>query len=121
MFYGASPSTFQKAKMLRANMTSQEKLLWEELKGNKVDGLRFKSQHPIDTFIADFYCHKLHLVIEIDGDSHNSNDQKEYDEGRTYDMEKHGIRTLRFTNQEIENDVPSVIRSIKKFAEGMLK
>ncbi|GAB4246991.1 MAG: hypothetical protein Tsb0034_26070 [Ekhidna sp.] len=70
MFYGATPSIFEKAKMLRQNMTRQELILWKELSANKLLGLRFKAQHPIGNFIADFYCHKLKLVIEIDGDSH---------------------------------------------------
>jgi very-short-patch-repair endonuclease len=74
MFYGATPEIFRKAKNLRNNLTFHEKKLWEELRGNKLHGLRFKSQHPIDQFIVDFYCHKLKLVIEIDGNSHLSHD-----------------------------------------------
>ncbi len=71
MFYGATPPIFEKAKILRNNMTRHEKLLWDELRNNRIFGLRFKAQHPIDTFIADFYCHKLKLVIEMDGQYHN--------------------------------------------------
>ncbi|MEM9897132.1 MAG: DUF559 domain-containing protein, partial [Bacteroidota bacterium] len=56
MFYGASPLIFERAKELRQNMTYHEKLLLEELRANKIYGFRFKAQHPISTFIVDFYC-----------------------------------------------------------------
>ncbi len=80
MFYGAGPEIFAKAKILRQKMTTAEKLLWQRLKENQL-GYRFKPQHPIDIFIADFYCHALKLVIEVDGQIHDH--QKDYDEGRT--------------------------------------
>lgn len=79
MFYGAKPHIFEKAKELRNNMTEAEKLLWGKLQKNKIMGLRFKAQHPIDIFIADFYCHKLKLVIEVDGGIHNLPENKEYE------------------------------------------
>lgn len=69
MFYGASSALFAKAKQLRENMTPSELLLWQELKENKL-GVRFKPQHPLKYFIADFYCHQLKLVIEVDGEIH---------------------------------------------------
>lgn len=114
MFYGASPAIFEKAKMLRLNMTRHEKLLWEELRLNKIIGLRFKSQHPIDTFIVDFYCHKLMLVIEVDGESHNSEDQKKYDQNRTMMMKELGITILRFRNEQVENRLQEVVEVIKE-------
>ncbi|MEM9859913.1 MAG: endonuclease domain-containing protein, partial [Bacteroidota bacterium] len=120
MFYGASPVIFEKAKILRLGMTKHEKMLWEELKSNKISGLRFKAQHPIDTLIADFYCHKIKLVIEIDGDSHNSLEQMSYDENRAYMMNEFGIRVIRFSNNEIENNISLVLRSIKKSCHDLL-
>jgi very-short-patch-repair endonuclease len=120
MFYGASPSIFEKAKMLRLNMTLHEKLLWEELRGNKVMGLRFKAQHPIDTFIADFYCHSIKLALEIDGESHNSEDQIEYDKNRNVIMNNLGITVLRFKNTQIENDINRVINTIQKECNDLL-
>jgi very-short-patch-repair endonuclease len=57
MYYGAKPETFASAKILRNNMTSYEKILWERLKHRQVFGLKFRRQHPINFFIADFYCH----------------------------------------------------------------
>ena len=111
MFYNASPAIFEKAKELRANMTEAEKALWARLK-NKQLGVRFKSQHPIDIFIADFYCHQAKLVVEVDGEIHQQ--QKQYDEGRTADLERFGIRVLRFTNKEVLNQLDAVVNQIKQ-------
>ncbi len=83
MFYNAKPHIFEKAKMLRKYMTNSELILWERLKGKQLLGFRFRPQHPIDIFIADFYCHPLKLVIEVDGGIHKTADQREYDIGRT--------------------------------------
>ncbi len=99
------------ARILRKNMTIPEKLLWEKLKGKQLCGLRFRRQHPIDMFIADFYCHKVRLVIEIDGDIHNQ--REEYDDGRSAEMEKFDIKTIRFKNNEVENDIEKVVTDIK--------
>ena len=100
MFYNAKADLFAKADLLRKNLTQAESLLWKRLRNNQL-GVRFKSQHPIDIFIADFYCHKLKLVIEIDGGMHLA--QKEHDDGRTSEMEYMGIKVIRFTNEEVEN------------------
>ncbi len=114
MFYDAKPHIFEKAKMLRENMTEAEQKLWEHLKGKKMMGLRFRPQHPIDIFIADFYCHPLKLVIEIDGGIHKSQDQKEYDIGREAELERWGINVIRFTNEEIENSIEHVKNEIEQ-------
>ncbi len=112
MFFGAKRDIFQKAEQLRLNLTNAEKILWEHINKNQL-GCRFKSQHPIDIFIVDFYCHKYGLVIEIDGEIHFS--RKEYDTGRTVEIEKYGLKVIRFTNMEIINDIENVISKIKEF------
>jgi len=112
MFYEASRNTFEKARLLRKNMTIAEKLLWSELKNRKHFKARFKRQHPIDIFIVDFYCHELKLVIEIDGEIHLEEDINEYDTGRTADLEKLGIKILRFTNNQIFSDLENVVQEI---------
>lgn len=114
MFYGAKPHIFEKAKFLRKNMTDSELKLWEVLKGKRILGLRFRSQHPIDIFIADFYCHPVKLVVEVDGGIHKSSDQKEYDNGRTAELNDWGIVVVRFTNEEIENNIKYVINEIER-------
>ena len=114
MFYGAKAHIFDKAKALREKMTSAELLLWEQLKGKKILGLRFRAQHPIDIFIADFYCHPLKLIIEIDGGIHKNKDQKEHDIGRTTELNEWGIKVVRFTNEEVVQDIEKVIQEIKQ-------
>jgi very-short-patch-repair endonuclease len=96
MYFKAKPETIQAARLLRENMTYFEKLLWERLKGKQIDGHRFRRQHPIDFFIVDFYCHDARLVVEIDGEIHSQ--QEEYDDGRSAEKEKYGIKVIRFTN-----------------------
>ena len=113
MFYGAAPSVFEFAKGLRENMTEAEKKLWTRLR-NKQSGQRFKPQHPISGFVADFYCHKAKLVIEVDGEIHLGREEKQYDENREAVLKKFGIKVIRFTNDEVMNRIENVIVEIKK-------
>jgi len=110
MFYNAKPTIFERAKLLRANMTDAELKLWSYLRNNKL-GVRFKAQHPIDLFIADFYCHQVKLVVEVDGSIHNL--QTDYDEGRTEEIERFGIVVIRFTNDEVIHHIDKVLISIQ--------
>lgn len=114
MFFGAKPAIFEKAKWLRENMTDTEKILWNELKGNKILKLRFKPQHPIDVFIADFYCHKLKLVIEVDGGVHQEKSQQEYDIGRAVELAGLGIKVIRFQNEEVQSSLSDVVKRLKE-------
>ena len=114
MFYGASPSTFDKARLLRNNMTEAEKIVWEKLKNRKVFKAWFRWQHPIGSFIVDFYCHEYKLAIEIDGEIHLKTEVNEYDDGRSHDIEKLGIKILRFTNSEVFNNLKKIIVKILK-------
>ena len=112
MFYEAKKETFLKALELRQNMTETEKILWSKLNKNQL-GVRFKAQHPIDIFIVDFYCHSCRLVIEIDGEIHQF--QKEYDDGRTIELQNLGLTVIRFTNKEILYNIDQVIEKIKTY------
>ncbi len=113
MFYGATPEIFENAKILRNNQTSAEKKLWEYLKNNQL-GNRFRRQHPISSYIVDFYCHEVKLVIEVDGEYHNETDQTEQDKFRTEEIECFGIKVIRFTNYQVFNDIGFVICEIRK-------
>lgn len=94
-----NPDLVAKAKALRGNMTPAEKKLWYQyLKNFKFRVLR---QRPIDHFIVDFYCPILKLVIEIDGDSHFTDEGQDYDKERTQRLEGYGLKVLRFTNQQV--------------------
>jgi very-short-patch-repair endonuclease len=112
MFFGASRKIFEKASELRRNMTEAEKILWIELKNRKIFKARFRRQHPIDIFIADFYCHKHKLVVEVDGEIHSEEEIQEYDDGRVHDIEKLGIKILRFSNNEVMTDIQNVKQHI---------
>ena len=80
MFYGATPSLFSKATMLRNNMTKEEKLIWNQLKKKELFfNKKWRRQHPIHIYVADFYCHALKLVIEIDGKDHNYKRESDLD------------------------------------------
>ncbi len=113
MFYEAPASIFENAKKLRSNKTNAEQKLWLELSGKRIKGFRFRCQHPISEFIVDFYCHRAKLVIEIDGDIHNSSEQADYDSGRTYELEKFDLCIIRFTNQQVQNNINEVIHVIE--------
>jgi very-short-patch-repair endonuclease len=112
MFFGASPKIFEFAKQLRKNETIAEKLLWERLNKNQVLRLRFRRQHPLKYFIADFYCHKVKLVIELDGGIHNAPKQFEYDQNRDYEMNELGLTILRFKNEEVLENIEIVVAKI---------
>ncbi|MBP9888590.1 MAG: endonuclease domain-containing protein [Leptospiraceae bacterium] len=104
----------EKARKLRRNMTLAEKKIWYELLAkDKLNGLRFLRQKPIDEYIADFYCHKLKLVIEIDGESHLAEGAREYDEHRTKVLNAYGIEVIRYTNEEILNHIGVVESDLK--------
>ena len=94
-------------------------MLWERVKQKQICGLRFRRQHPIDFFIADFYCHEAKLVIELDGEIHNQ--QREYDDVRSAEMERFFIKVIRFTNSEIENNIEEVIKKIENEINGRIE
>lgn len=91
----------ERAKELRREMTPAEKLLWQEVRANKL-GVRFRRQQVIQGFIVDFYCHQAGLVIEVDGDVHDL--QKEEDERREKVLSEMGLRIVRFQNDEVVRD-----------------
>jgi very-short-patch-repair endonuclease len=114
MFFGAKAEVFNLALRMRKNPTEAEKAMWEILRKFRKSGYPFRRQHPIEFYIADFYCHKLRLVIEVDGEIHSERDIQIHDEGRTGEMERFGIRVIRFTNDQILNNSASVLEQIRK-------
>ncbi|HEY9804881.1 MAG TPA: endonuclease domain-containing protein [Leptolyngbyaceae cyanobacterium] len=107
-----NPHLVARAKELRKNMTPAEKKLWcGYLKNFKFRVLR---QRPINHFIVDFYCSTLQLVIEIDGDSHFTDEGQEYDIERTHILEGYGLKIIRFTNSQVLNEFDSVCEEIQR-------
>lgn len=113
MFYKASPLLFARAKELRQELTDAELLLWSYLR-TKPFGFKFRRQHPIGRYVADFFCHPLKLVIEADGSIHQKPEVKEADRRREKDLNDEGLRVIRFTNEEIFYDFNTVIEQITK-------
>ena len=111
MFYKADPLIFFKARELRNKLTPAEQIFWLRLK-EKFPRYKFRRQHPISIYIADFYCHKLKLVIEIDGSVHDSEVAKQNDEKRQNDLESLGLTVIRFTNDQVKNEIELVIKKI---------
>ncbi len=110
---GATGEVFNFARKLRKEQTEAERFLWVRLRGRKLKGFKFRRQHPIKNWIADFYCHEAKLVIEVDGGVHNDEVQKQSDEGRTYELEGLGLKVIRFTNEEVTLKINKVLRKIK--------
>jgi very-short-patch-repair endonuclease len=119
MYFGAKPDVVELAKSLRNGMTNNESLLWEKLKGKQICGVRFRRQHPISFYIVDFYCHEAMLVVEVDGEIHY--DLIDYDDGRSAEMEKFGIKVIRFTNLEVENNIEKVIKIVEAIVNERIK
>ena len=109
----ANKVAIENARLLRKNMTSAEKILWQELKGRKLNGLKFRRQHPIHFYIADFYCHELKLIIELDGEVHNEVLVDEHDKNRTAELDRFGIKIIRFMNDQVLNSLDQTLNTIK--------
>ena len=100
------------AKILRRNMTQQEKHLWYDFLQHYPE--KIYKQRIIDNFVADFYCHKARLIIELDGAQHYTPEGRAYDEDRTKAFEKYGLQVLRFSNKDIETKFEGVCYVIDK-------
>jgi very-short-patch-repair endonuclease len=112
-----SPEKIKRAKELRRNMTPAEKILWEYLRAKRFNNLKFRRQQIIEGFIVDFYCHSLGLVIEVDGEIHDS--QKEYDTERDKILLAKDLHILRFTNQQVIENINLVLNAIAQKIEDI--
>ena len=111
-FLPYNPQLVARAKEMRKNPTIAERKLWGYLRNFPV---KFWRQRPIDNFIVDFYCPKLKLVIEVDGDSHFTDSGLVYDQERTRILEGYGLRIIRFTNDEVLRNFEGVCEQIMEF------
>jgi very-short-patch-repair endonuclease len=93
-------------------MPKSEVLLWVKLKNKQMCGERFLRQYSVDQYILDFYCPRLKLAIEVDGDSHYTQDGQEYDKERQNYIETLGIHFLHFTNTDICENIDDVCQTI---------
>ncbi|MFN6327988.1 MAG: leucine--tRNA ligase [Chitinophagales bacterium] len=107
----AASILYENAKENRKNATEAEKKLWNEIRNRKLE-YKFRRQHPIDNYIADFICLEQKLIIEVDGGYHTQT--KEYDDARTAVLNELGYRVIRFTNEEVINDIENVLSKLKR-------
>ena len=105
-------------KELRKNQTKSEKVLWNKLRNKKLDAYKFFRQYSVGPYILDFYCPLLRLNIEIDGGYHL--EEKEYDEERERFLAGNFIKTIRFKNEEVMNNLENVLKVIKENANVLL-
>ena len=102
-------------RLLCHDMTPSERMLWKHISDKQLDGWRFRRQHGFGPYVLDFYCPVLKLCIEVDGELHQRTDVFEKDKERTSFLESNGIKVIRFTNDEIENDISDVLERIRRF------
>ena len=112
IYGGASPEKFRFAQEQRRNPTVTENLLWTELRAKRLDGYKFRRQHPYNHFVLDFFCISLNLCIEIDGGIRNERLNAEYDKVRTQVLKDNGIHEIRFTNRQVLYEMKAVLKRI---------
>ena len=114
MYHHQRASIVDRAKDLRKRQTEAEAVLWEELRKRKLGGCKIRRQHPLGSYIADFYCSEKKLVIEIDGGIHDDKAVKEYDEIRQKAIEFYGIKVIRFRNEDVFSRMEFVLDEIER-------
>ena len=105
-----SSEKIERSRELRRDMTPEERLVWERLRGRRLHGQRFRRQQVIDGYIADFYCHTSAVVVEIDGPIHEQ--RADFDRGRDSVFRHRGLTVLRITNAEVRGDLDGVMLRI---------
>ncbi len=118
----ARPSTYKLLKELqienKKHTTEAERVLWECLRNKKL-GFKFRRQHIVDEFIADFICIEKNLIVEVDGGHHTTVEQKEADDLRTQILNEIGFKVIRFTNEQVLGDIDNVINYIEKTLKSL--
>ena len=110
------------AKENRQASTEAENILWQAVRNRKLNGHKFRRQHPVAGYIPDFICIEKNLIVEIDGGYHNEDEQKTFDAARVEWLSEHGYRMIRFTNDEVLIQLPNVLQQLGKalsFGEGL--
>ena len=96
------------------DLTKAEKILWEALRNRRLNNCKFRRQHALENYVADFYCHEAKLVIELDGGIHGEQEQKEYDRDRTSVLKEDGLKVIRFKNEEVVSNLEVVLDKIRR-------
>jgi very-short-patch-repair endonuclease len=101
------------ARKLRKTATKSEEILWEALRNRGLDNYKFRRQHPIASFVVDFFCHQQNLIVEVDGSIHDLPEQQELDRQRQQILESMGYGFVRVSAHEVETDLPQVFYTIR--------
>jgi very-short-patch-repair endonuclease len=104
----------ENSRALRRQATNAELALWGELRGRRLDGLKFRRQHPLGPYVVDFCCPEQRLIVEVDGEVHDL--QREYDDARTAYLAAISYHVIRFTNTQVFSDLGSVLTTIRQAA-----
>jgi len=102
----------ERARKLRKETTPAERLLWNALRNSSFAGLKFRRQHPVGFYVADFCCQQKKLIIELDGDSHDFSEQK--DRARTEALNREGYQAIRFSNTDVLDNLEGVLMMIAR-------
>jgi very-short-patch-repair endonuclease len=108
-----------RAQELRHQPTAAENALWRRIRNRQVGGAKFRRQHTVEGFIVDFVCIEQRLILEVDGEIHNTIDQQAYDREREAILEGHGFSIIRFTNDEVLHSTDSVVARIIETLERL--
>jgi very-short-patch-repair endonuclease len=114
-----NPNFKKLRQKLRNNMPDAEIILWSELQGKRLNGLKFRRQYGVGPYVVDFYCPKLKLAIEVDGDSHFEEGAEKKDERRQKYIESHGVKFVRCTNTDVYKNLNGVIEDILYEADNI--
>jgi len=109
-----SPDKVELSRGLRKSMTAIECEFWKMVRGRRMYGLKFRRQQIVDGFIVDFYCDSLGLCVEIDGGIHSSVEQVEYDAARAEILRLHGLKVIRFTNEDVLRNKDIIMERLKE-------
>jgi very-short-patch-repair endonuclease len=102
----------------RQNPTPAETILWQELRGAKLEGVRFLRQKAFGRYIADFYCAQARLIIELDGSVHDTMQAQEYDSERTRELEARGLKVIRFQNEAVLKNTTQVLETVRTYIQA---
>jgi very-short-patch-repair endonuclease len=115
LYQGAPSYIFQNAERLRKEQTMAEEVLWSHLKNRRLNGKKFRRQHPLDKYVLDFYCHQHKLAVELDGAIHNDKLVKRFDHERTLFLNTCGIKVIRFYNSEVLKNIELVLQKVSQY------
>jgi imidazole glycerol-phosphate synthase subunit HisF len=117
MYHNASKHLMDRATALRQRETKAEQAFWKMVRENQIKGYKFRRQHALSCYVVDFYCHKLQLVIELDGSIHDLEEIIEKDITRQKAIESLGLRVYRFSNSDVLEHPSKVIQRLLQIIE----